>query len=116
MGEPQKVPCEHCNGDGSIFQKEDYYWANITHNLNGMADAAGIYECLWRPEELGIKKAKELIEPLTVGLERLKSDPEHFSKFNAPNGWGTYESFVPWVEKYLHACKEHPDANITVSR
>lgn len=94
----------------------EVYWANITHNLNKMAMEAGIYEALWRPEEIGVTKAVELIEPLTVGLEKLKADPEHYEQFNAPNGWGMYEHFVPFVEKYLEACKENPDADVNVSR
>ena len=28
-------------------------WAiGITHNLNTMAEAAGLYECMWRPDEM----------------------------------------------------------------
>jgi hypothetical protein len=60
--------------------------------------------------------AKQLIEPLRVGLELMKSDPKRFKKFNAPNGWGTYDDFVPWVEAYLAACIENSDAIISVSR
>lgn len=94
----------------------DVYWANITHNLNKMADAAGIYKHLWRPDEIGITKAAQLIEPLREGLALLKSDPEKFEQYNSSNGWGLYEHFVPFVEKYLAACEEHPDADVKVSR
>ena len=58
----------------------------------------------------------QLIEPLTKGLALLKSDPERFEAFNSPNGWGMYKHFVPFVERYLEACKEHPDADVGVSR
>jgi len=92
------------------------YDANITHNLNTMAEEAGIYKHLWRPEELGISLAGGLIEPLKKGLELLKSDQVRFEKFNAENGWGLYEHFVPFVENYLNACIENPDAEISVSR
>ena len=95
---------------------EQVYWANITHNLNKMAGEAGIYEALWRPEEIGKTKASEIVELLEKGLADLKARPEHFEKFNSPNGWGMYEHFVPFVEKYLEACKEYPDAIIIVSR
>ena len=95
---------------------EQVYWANITHNLNKMAGEAGIYEALWRPEEIGKTKASEIVELLEKGLAALKARPEHFEKFNSPNGWGMYEHFVPFVEKYLEACKEYPDAIIEVSR
>lgn len=92
------------------------YDANITHNLGKMADEAGIYKHLWRPDEIGITKAEQLIEPLRVGLALLKSDPERFKKFDAENGWGLYIHFVPFVEKYLQACEKYPDAEVSVSR
>lgn len=92
------------------------YEANITHNLNQMADAAGIYKALWRPEEIGITTGGELIEILEVGLAKLKRDPAKFEKHNAANGWGLYEHFVPFVEQYLEACRKYPKATIRVSR
>lgn len=97
-------------------QSEDVYWANITHNLTEMADAAGIYQALWRPEEIGITKASQLIDPLTFGLKKLKDDPEFYEKFNSSNGWGLYEHFVPFVSEYLQACIDSPDADVSVSR
>ncbi len=115
---------------------EQVYWANITHNLNTMAGEAGIYEALWRPhrlkegynisendhqaewkfEEENTTLAKDIIPLLEKGLSDLKTRPEYFEKFNSPNGWGMYEHFVHFVEKYLEACKEYPDAIIEVSR
>ena len=90
--------------------------SNITHNLGQMAKAADIYDHLWRPEEIGITKAEQLIEPLTVALAVLKYNPTCFEKLNAPNGWGMYENFVPFVENYLKACQANPDAEVSVSR
>lgn len=95
---------------------EEYYEANITHNLGKMAAEAGIYKHLWRPEEIGITKARELIAPLTDAIELMESDPPRFEKHNASNGWGLYENFVPFVRKYRDACTEYPDANVSVSR
>ena len=117
-------------------ENEEVYWANITHNLGKMAGEAGIYEALWRPhrlkegynipendhkaewkfEEENKTTAKDIIPLLEKGLADLKARPEHFKTFNSPNGWGTYEHFVPFVERYLGACKEYPDAIIEVSR
>lgn len=90
--------------------------ANMTHNLAGMAKEAGIYEHLWYPEELGIEKASQLIEPLKEALSRMREQPERFKKFNPENEWGTYEGFVAWVERYLAACIEDPNCNVEVSR
>jgi len=92
------------------------YRANITHNLNRMASEAGIYKHLWRPDEIGIEKAEQLIEPLSVGLALLESDPERFKAFNPSNGWGTYEGLVSFVREYLSACERYPDATVSVWR
>lgn len=89
---------------------------NITHNLSGMADEAGIYQHLWRPEELEITKAKQLIEPLIDALCVMVRDPDRFKAHNPPNGWGTYDGLVRFVLAYLAACREYPDATIHVSR
>lgn len=90
--------------------------ANITHNLGKMASEAGIYEACWRPEEIGAKYAKDIAPLLEKGLADMKARPSHFEQFNSPNGWGMYEHFVPWVERYLEACRAYPDAEVSVSR
>lgn len=95
---------------------EQVYWANVTHNLNKMADAAGIYKHLWRPEEIGITHARELVAPLTEGLVDLLRRPAHFQQFNPENGWGSYDRFIPWIVDYIKACAANPDAVISVSR
>lgn len=81
-----------------------------------MANDAGIYHACWRPEEIGITKAAQLIEPLRAGIALMASDRPRFEKHNAENGWGTYEQFLPWLERYLAACESMPDADVQVSR
>lgn len=100
----------------NAVRRTEVYAANITHNLNAMADAAGIYKHLWRPEEIEITKAEQLIEPLRAGLALLRSDPQRFKAHNPPNGWGDYDGFVQWVAEYLAACEANPDAEVAVSR
>jgi hypothetical protein len=46
----------------------------------------------------------------------MKADPPRFEKHNAPNGWGLYEHFLPWLETYLAACEKMPDAKVSASR
>lgn len=123
-------------GKTHTVENELVYSANITHNLGVMAGKAGIYEALWRPHRLKegydipegdhksewefednqIIKASEIIDLLEKGLTDLKARPEYFETFNSPNGWGLYKHFVPFVEKYLEACKEYPDAIVEVDR
>lgn len=99
-----------------VMAPTEVYSANITHNLGQMAEAAGIYQALWRPEEIQAKKAAEIIPLLHAGLAKLLADPAKYEAFNSPNGWGMYENFVPWVRRYLKACEENPEATIRVSR
>lgn len=116
-------------------EKEELYWANITHNLIVMAEQAGIYKALWRPyqlhkdyipnedynkeyefEESVTIFASDIIEIVEQGLDLLKLRPDYFSKFDAENGWGRYVNFVPFVEKYLAALKEFPNSIVEVDR
>lgn len=94
----------------------ELFSANITHNLGRMAGEAGIYKHLWRPDELGITKAGDLIEPLAAGIALMVAEPTRFKEFDSPNGWGLYRNFLPWIAEYLEACRMYPDANVSVSR
>lgn len=89
---------------------------NITHNLNKMAIAAGIYGCLWRPEEHGIETASQMIEPLRAGLARMLAEPAKMRAYDSPNGWGIYDDFLPWVMRVLASCERYPGARVRVSR
>lgn len=132
--------------DSSIDEIKNYYRnyeinrnvysSNITHNLVSMAKEANVYEALWRPyklkkeynpknkrnnyenkfEESNLILANEIINNLEEGLKNLKSNPKHYSKFNSPNNWGTYTNLVSFIEKYLKACKKHPNAILNISR
>ena len=116
-------------------EKEEIYGANITHNLCEMAEQAGIYKALWRPyqlhkdyvhtEDYKIEMefensvtiiASDIIDVIEQGLDLLKNRPDYFSKFNSPNGWGTYVHFVPFVENYLNALKQYPNLIVIVDR
>lgn len=92
------------------------YRANITHNLTDMAAAVGLYEPLWRPDEIGIERAAQLIEPLAAGLVQLHAQADACRRLNPSNGWGTYEGLVGFVSDYLKACILNPEAKVSVWR
>ena len=100
--------CVHCGQGGNRTS------FNITHNLTDMAEAAGVYSGLWRPNENGITKAGQLVPILTEGLTRLKANPVHYHTFDSPNGWGTYDNFVSFVTKVLEHCEAHPNDLVSV--
>ena len=102
------LKCPHCG--------HDLYENAITGNLAEMADSAGLYEAMWRPDEHGFVLAGDIIQLLNDGIRTLKSDPERFKKMNPPNGWGTYDILLRTATDYFAACSAHPDALIKVWR
>jgi hypothetical protein len=97
----------------------EVYSRNISHDLIPMAQAAGLYEPLWRPEEMKppVMSARALIPHLERGIERLREKPEEFQKLNpANNRWDRYEGFLEFVQAYLEACRELPNAAVRVCR
>src|SRR5271157_4000402 len=69
------------------------FQANITHNLTGMAVVAGVYKCLWRPDENGFEYAHQIIKILEIAYLELEISPTKFCEYNPLNGWGSYPSF-----------------------
>ena len=116
-GDEESVECVcNCCDDVHLNKKRKViFHGNITHNLTKMADAADIYMCLWRHEEIGIITASQMISPLVNGLLKLKNDPEKYKKYDSSNGWGLYVHFVPFVERVLKACEEYPNSTVEVS-
>jgi len=101
--------------DPTATYSSEVHWQNITHNLGRMASEAGIYKHLWRPEEIGIKTAGQLIKPLETAIKDMEKRPEYYKQFDASNGWGTYNDFMPWLKKLLQACKDYEKSIIKVS-
>jgi hypothetical protein len=123
------------NGRTLIPDDELVYSGNITHNLNEMAMEAGIYEAVWRPYKLHPDfdksgdddcaysfekkteiRAKNISEIIQKGVEDMRKKPEHYKKFDSPNGWGLYKDFMPFLEKYLEALQKYPEAIVECDR
>ena len=118
------------------YETNTVFSINITHNLTEMADEAGIYEAVWRPYRLvsgfNIQEGNHYAEAefessvtilsshiskvIEAGLNDMKRRPDHYKKFDSDNGWGTYSDFVPFLEEYLKALKQYPDAVVNISR
>ena len=124
-------------GETLLPENELIYSGNITHNLNKMAMEAGIYKAVWRPYELHINfdkgkednqdyiyefedettvKAKDVFLIIENGFRDMKKRPEHYKKFDSPNGWGLYENFIPFLSEYLDALRKYPEAIIECNR
>lgn len=104
-------PCEHCGrGEDTLWER------NITHNLAPMADAAGLYKVMWRPEEIGVVTAADALPHLRAGWDRLNADSAAMLALSPANGWGTYDGLRDFVSAYIGACVDNPAAVIRVSR
>lgn len=113
--ETRNSTCECCRGTGTVDRKE-VFDGNITHNLGAMAMAAGIYQVMWHPEEVGVTKASQALPILKDGLQWLLDNPAEAKKHDPPNKWGDYDGLVEFVRTYIDACRVHPDAEVSVSR
>lgn len=100
-----------CPATGEVL-----FEANITHNLVPMAKFAKFYEVVWRPDQNEIDAAYEIIDELDNGIKFMLSFPDACKMFDASNGWGTYDQFMPWLTELLEACKKFPLAEVCVSR
>lgn len=110
----QKFPgCEPAAIQPQECESCDVYSANITHNLNRMAEEAGVYQLLWHPEQSGIVEASQMIEHLSDAVALMRRDPDRFKSFNPSNNWGSYDTFVPWLEKFVTACRNYPNAKVS---
>lgn len=95
---------------------ESMWSANMTHNLNKIAIEAGVYECLWRPDEIGVKYARDNISNLRFALGFFYSKYDELKKLNPPNGWGDIDGLIEVTQDFLKACMEYPNAIIECDR
>ncbi|MCP4741510.1 MAG: hypothetical protein GY871_04675 [Actinomycetales bacterium] len=94
----------------------ELFSVNITHNVREMAIAAGIYQVLWRPEEIPVSSAAELIEPLADGIAWLHKNEAECRPLAPANGWGSWRGLIRFAQKVLQACQESPKASVWASR
>ena len=97
--------------------KTQVFSSNVTHNMSRMADACGVYDACWQPEIVHKKpKARHIIKILQNGIDELERAPSYYKQCNPENEWGSYTIFLQWLKDYLQACKDNPNARISVWR
>lgn len=95
---------------------EEVYDDNITHNVNRMAKLAGMYAAIWRPDEYGMTKARDLIHPIKDGIKYMLDHRDECEALEPSNGWGSYRGLLRFALDYLYACEDYPDADVGVRR
>lgn len=100
---------------------------NITHNLNTVVSELGLlvglpyYELIWRPDELfGLKNGEVptvlVLKLLPDLIKNLLKFEDHLVDYLPSNGWGTFESLIDFLCKYLSECYKHKDAYVYCCR
>ncbi len=102
----KNIRCSNCGHVTGIKKRNFVYSGKIEFNLIKTAKKAGFWY-LWGHRESKIIYAGELVQSLTSGLVLLKNN----QKFNLSNK--NYNKLAKFIEEYLQACKEYPDATIS---
>jgi hypothetical protein len=87
-------------GDGVEHQ-----WAslNVTYNLSEMLAEAGFGR--WRERESD--SAQSFGERIRLLINELESRPDHYARFDSPNGWGTLADLLPALREFHAAVPWH---------
>ena len=112
--------------DKNNFNEQSRWSANITHNLGQMAsnipvnfngNQTTLYYACWRPDEIGVKTAGELLPLLVQGLHYMIDHRSKLMQYESPNGWGTYNGFMKFLLNYKQACEDNaPECKIDTRR
>jgi len=97
---------------GNGYLNHDVFEISITHNLVEMAQAASLYDMLWRPNQNCYIYASEITPLLKQQLTHMIDNKEYYSQFNPENGWGSYSDFIYKVNRIYNACLKYPNALI----
>jgi hypothetical protein len=84
---------------------------NYTSNCGPMWRAAGADLA-----EFDDKVAGDCLPILEAAIKTLQTDREQFIAMNPPNGWGSYDTLVPALEKLAQQFRYHPKATVRVWR
>lgn len=94
---------------------------NITHNLNRMARALGVYNLLWHPEKHkaytdGKLYASDCIEDINKAIKELSSNLTYYQENYGPeNGWGSAQGLLDDLREIRQAMENYPNSYIEVS-
>ena len=96
----RETPCETCG-----HQREDF---NINYTYNASHMWYEIY-----PDDDGMvhiegMTGEEALNKLEYAYQYMKKNREALIKLEPPNGWGSYNGFLGFIEDCIAACKEHP--------
>ena len=102
--------------DICLRQKKDIeiYHVHIEEDVSNPAKESGLYYPLYRPADKGWNKAKDLIQPLVSGIDKLESYPDYYKNLNNSDV-GKYTGLLKASKQLLEFCRDNPEARIEVN-
>ena len=86
-------------------------WFNYTSNMRQMFKAFDVYPPEWDGKQAGLIAAR-----ISTAVAQIVTRPEmELTKFNMPNGWGTWTSALRFLMEVRDACRANPHAIVRVS-
>lgn len=64
--------------------------------------------------ELSGRNAGETIELLERAVKHMEENADEYTPLNPPNGWGSYDTALTYLNRILTACRKHPKSTISV--
>ena len=98
---------------GPELHRVALFSANYTHNVVPMWSMAECYNALYESDG---QTAADILPALEEGIRRMELCPEAFRALDPPNGWGSYDTALPFLRSVRDACWAHPKARVNVSR
>lgn len=62
------------------------------------------------------KSAGGLVLFLDAAIRRMKANPDEYRAMDPPNGWGTYEGCLEFLQELRDACAANPNTIVRVWR
>ncbi len=93
-------PCKTCGHQAEDFNACCTYnmspmWYDMFPDDNHMVEIEGM-------------TGKESLQILHSAREKMIGQKEHLQQFNPPNGFGSYGSFLHFIEKLIKAAEDNP--------
>lgn len=89
----------------------EVYWRNHTSNT----------AIMWREAGCDIAdfegaKASDFAVSLARAIGNIEATPDHYARWNPPNGWGSVDTTLDFLRALQTACELHPSTIVRVSR
>lgn len=93
--------------DKLVFQ------CNITHNVSSMWQKAGCYEALYLSEG---KIAINILPSIEGAICDMALNRKSYKAMDPPNGWGSYELALEFLQYVYEACTKFPTTIIEIHK